>query len=92
MKKINSLKEILNWNNIKNLRFLKGLKNILEIFKSDLKDICGNYVVFVIVLGFVFLLFLYVWFNIKVFWDFYGSIVNMFVVVINEDKGNEIVG
>nr|SUY23694.1 phage infection protein [Clostridioides difficile] len=54
MKKTNSLKEILNWNNIKNLRPSKGLKNILEIFKSDLKDIRGNYAVLVIVLGLAF--------------------------------------
>ncbi|EQJ23672.1 yhgE/Pip domain protein [Clostridioides difficile P11] len=79
MKKTNSLKEILNWNNIKNLRPSKGLKNILEIFKSDLKDIRGNYAVLVIVLGLAFLPSLYAWFNIKASWDPYGSTANMLV-------------
>ncbi|MCC0644441.1 MULTISPECIES: YhgE/Pip domain-containing protein [unclassified Clostridioides] len=92
LKKTNALKEVLNWNNMKNLRPSKGLKNILEIFKSDLKDIRGNYAVLIIVVGLAFLPSLYAWFNIKASWDPYGSTANMLVAVTNEDKGNEIAG
>ena len=62
------------------------MKNIFNIYKSDLKDIISNKVVLVIVLGLAFLPSLYAWFNIKASWDPYGNTKNLSVAVVNNDK------
>ncbi|WP_334299383.1 YhgE/Pip domain-containing protein [Metaclostridioides mangenotii] len=69
---------------------MRFLKNILEIFKGDLKDIKGNYTVLVIVIGLALLPSLYAWFNIEASWDPYGNTKNMKVAITNKDKGTEI--
>ena len=66
------------------------MKNIFKIYKNDLKDIFTNKVLLVIVTGLCILPSLYAWFNIKASWDPYGNTGNIFVAVVNEDSGAEI--
>ena len=63
------------------------MKNVLKIFKRDLKNIFTNWVALVIVLATIILPSLYAWFNIKSSWDPYGNTVGIKVAVVNEDKG-----
>lgn len=66
------------------------MKNILEIFKEDFKDIKGNYTVLVIVIGLAILPSLYAWFNIEASWDPYGNTKNMKVAITNKDRGTTV--
>jgi len=66
------------------------VKNILKIYKNDLKDIFTNKVLLVIIIGLCILPSLYAWFNIKASWDPYGNTGNISVAVINKDSGAEI--
>lgn len=68
------------------------MKNIVYIYMWDLKRIFINWVMIIIVLMFMILLFFYVWFNIKVFWDLYGWIEGIVIVVMSEDEGFMIRG
>ncbi len=63
------------------------MKNILEIFKNDLKGIVQNILVLVIVLGLCALPALYAWFNIYANWDPYGNTGNIAIAVVNLDEG-----
>ncbi len=68
------------------------MKNILKIFKRDIKNIFTNWVAIVVLCGLIILPSLYAWFNIKSSWDPYGSTSGIRVAVVNEDKGTEIEG
>lgn len=63
------------------------MKNILKIFKTDLKGIGRNILVLVIVIGLCALPALYAWFNIYANWDPYGNTGNIAIAVVNLDKG-----
>lgn len=63
------------------------MKNILKIFRNDLKGICRNILVLVIVIGLCALPALYAWFNIYANWDPYGNTGNIAIAVVNLDKG-----
>ncbi|WP_455721559.1 YhgE/Pip family protein [Agathobacter sp.] len=63
------------------------MKNILKIFKTDLKGICRNILVLVIVIGLCALPALYAWFNIYANWDPYGNTGNIAIAVVNLDEG-----
>ena len=63
------------------------MKNILAIFRRDLKKICTNSMAIVLAIGIAVLPSLYAWFNIYANWDPYGSTGNMKVAVIIEDEG-----
>ena len=63
------------------------MKNVLKIFKRDLKNIFTNWVALIIVLAIIILPSLYAWFNIKSCWDPYGNTGGIKVAVVNEDKG-----
>ncbi|GAA0861990.1 YhgE/Pip domain-containing protein [Paraclostridium tenue] len=66
------------------------MRNILDIFKKDVKDIFTNYAMLIVVGALCILPSLYAWFNIKASWDPYGSTSNISVAVVNNDKGTTV--
>ncbi|MEG1408894.1 MAG: YhgE/Pip domain-containing protein [Terrisporobacter sp.] len=63
------------------------MKNIIKIFRDDIKDIFSNVSVIIVIIALAILPSLYAWFNIKASWDPYGNTSNIFVAVVNNDKG-----
>lgn len=63
------------------------MKNIVKIFRDDLKDISSNMALMIVLIGLAILPSLYAWFNIKASWDPYGNTSNISVAVVNNDKG-----
>lgn len=66
------------------------MKNIIRIFRDDLKDIFTNIAVLVVIMALAILPSLYAWFNIKASWDPYGNTSNISVAVVNNDKGTTL--
>lgn len=63
------------------------MKNILKIFRDDLKDISTNMALIIVLIALAVLPSLYAWFNIEASWDPYGNTSNISVAVVNNDKG-----
>ena len=63
------------------------MKNILSIFKYDLKNVAKNIIVFVVVIGIAILPALYSWFNIASNWDPYSNTGALDFAVCSLDKG-----
>ena len=63
------------------------MKNIISIFKFDLKNVAKNIIVFVVVIGIAILPALYSWFNIASNWDPYSATSGIPFAVCNLDKG-----
>jgi putative membrane protein len=59
------------------------MRNIVQIFKSDLTGMVQHFFVLVIVGGLCLLPALYAWFNIYSNWDPYGSTGNIKIAVVN---------
>jgi len=68
------------------------MKQILNIYQTDIKNIVKNWVALVVILGLVFLPSLYAWFNIKAAWDPYGQTSQLKVAVVNNDYGAKFRG
>lgn len=66
------------------------MKNILQIFKEDIRDMVSNKAVLIVVIALAILPSLYAWFNIKASWDPYGNTGNIKVAVVNDDKGTTL--
>lgn len=66
------------------------MKNIIQIFTSDLKKIFKNEIAIIIVCGLLILPSLYAWFNIYASWDPYGSTGGIMIAVCNQDVGGKI--
>ena len=66
------------------------MKNVLRIYKRDLKSIFTNWVALLVVGGLLILPSLYGWFNIKASWDPYGNTNGIKVAVVNEDMGAKL--
>lgn len=66
------------------------MKNIIKIFRDDLKDISSNAALIIVLIGLAILPSLYAWFNIKASWDPYGNTSNISVAVVNNDKGTTL--
>ncbi|MGO1580874.1 MAG: YhgE/Pip family protein [Peptoniphilaceae bacterium] len=64
------------------------IKNIIHIFKEDLLEIRNNRILLIILIGLTIIPSLYAWFNIKAFWDPYGSTKYLKVAIVNQDKGS----
>lgn len=64
------------------------MKNIWEIYKTDIKNICTNWVVIILIGGLTVLPSLYAWFNIKAAWDPYAQTDQIPVGIVNEDEGS----
>lgn len=66
------------------------MKNILKIYKKDMRNIVTNWVALVVMIALVILPSLYAWFNIKSFWDPYANTSGIKVAVSSDDKGTKI--
>ena len=63
------------------------MKNIIRIFKKDIRNIFTNWVATVVVIALMIIPSLYSLFNIKASWDPYSNTNGIKIAVINEDKG-----
>jgi yhgE/pip C-terminal domain len=68
------------------------LKQIIEIFKSDIKEIFRKVNTWIIIIGLIFLPSMYAWPNILSSWDPYSHTNNIKVAVISEDEGATVEG
>ena len=68
------------------------MKNIVKIFKRDLKSIVKNPIALIILAGVCVIPALYAWVNIKACWDPYGNTSTIPIAVVNSDKGAEVLG
>lgn len=63
------------------------MKNILHIFKKDLRGLSRNFFALIIAIGLCFIPSLYAWFNIYSNQDPYANTGNIAIAVASEDKG-----
>src|SRR5699024_96825 len=70
-------------------RYLMNPRVVFNIYKNDLRELSRNFAVLVVILGLTIVPSLYAWFNIKAFWDPYGSTKYLKVAVVNQDKGDK---
>lgn len=68
------------------------MKNILHIYKTDLRNIITNPAAIIVILAVVILPSLYAWFNILPSWDPYSNTKDVSVAVANLDKGAKVEG
>ena len=68
------------------------MKTIFEIFKTDLKQLCKNPLVLLIIMGMIFLAGVYAWLNIDSNWNPYSNTSEMPIAVANEDSGANFLG
>ena len=68
------------------------MKQIIEIFKSDIKEIFRKVNTWIIIIGLIFLPSMYAWPNILSSWDPYSHTNNIKVAVISEDEGATVQG
>ena len=63
------------------------MKNIINIFKRDIKNIFTNWAATIVVIALTVIPSLYSLINIEASWDPYSNTSGIKVAVINEDKG-----
>lgn len=68
------------------------MKNILKIYRNDIKNILKNPVALLIIVGICIIPSLYAWVNIKACWDPYSKTSNIPVAVVNNDVTVEAMG
>ena len=68
------------------------MKNIIEIFRKDIKEVFRKANTWIIIVGLIFLPSMYAWPNILSSWDPYGHTNNIKVAVTSEDKGATVDG
>ena len=68
------------------------MKQIIEIFKSDIKEVFRKVNTWIIIIGLIFLPSMYAWPNILSSWDPYSHTNNIKVAVISEDEGATVEG
>jgi len=68
------------------------LKNIIEIFRKDIKEVFRKTNTWIIIVGLIFLPSMYAWPNILSSWDPYGHTNNIKVAVTSEDAGATVDG
>jgi len=68
------------------------LKNIIEIFRKDIKEVFRKTNTWIIIVGLIFLPSMYAWPNILSSWDPYGHTNNIKVAVTSEDDGATVDG
>lgn len=66
------------------------MKNIWEIFKTDLNNIRKKRAAIVVIVALMILPSMYAWFNILPSWDPYANTENVSVAVVNLDEGAEV--
>ena len=68
------------------------MKNIIEIFRKDIKEVFRKTNTWIIIVGLIFLPSMYAWPNILSSWDPYGHTNNIKVAVTSEDEGAAVDG
>ena len=68
------------------------MKNIIEIFRKDIKEVFRKANTWIIIVGLIFLPSMYAWPNILSSWDPYGHTNNIKVAVTSEDDGATVDG
>ena len=68
------------------------MKNIIEIFRNDIKEVFRKTNTWIIIVGLIFLPSMYAWPNILSSWDPYGHTNNIKVAVTSEDDGATVEG
>ncbi len=68
------------------------MKNIIEIFRNDIKEVFRKTNTWIIIIGLIFLPSMYAWPNILSSWDPYGHTNNIKVAVTSEDEGATVDG
>ena len=68
------------------------MKNIIEIFRNDIKEVFRKTNMWIIIVGLIFLPSMYAWPNILSSWDPYGHTNNIKVAVTSEDTGATVDG
>jgi len=68
------------------------LKNIIEIFRNDIKEVFRKTNTWIIIVGLIILPSMYAWPNILSSWDPYGHTNNIKVAVTSEDEGATVDG
>ena len=68
------------------------MKNIIEIFKNDIREIFRKVRTWIVIIGLILLPSMYAWPNILSAWDPYGHTNNIKVAVVTEDSGTEVSG
>lgn len=68
------------------------MKNIIEIFQDDIREIFRKVRTWVVIIGLILLPSMYAWPNILSAWDPYGHTNNIKVAVVTEDNGAEVEG
>ena len=68
------------------------MKNIIEIFRKDIKEVFRKTNTWIIIVGLIFLPSMYAWPNILSSWDPYGHTNNIKVAVTSEDDGANVDG
>ena len=68
------------------------MKNIIEIFRKDIKEVFRKTNTWIIIVGLIFLPSMYAWPNILSSWDPYGHTDNIKVAVTSEDDGATVDG
>lgn len=63
------------------------MKNILAIFKADVRGLVKNVLALIIIIGLCILPSLYAWFNIYSNWDPYANTGNIKIAAYSEDEG-----
>lgn len=71
---------------------MNNFKNIIKVYKRDVKSLKKNYIAIIIILGVCILPSLYAWVNIKACWDPYENTSTIPIAVINNDKGADFKG
>lgn len=61
------------------------MRNVLTIFKNDLKALYKHFLAFVIIIALLVLPALYAWFNIYAFWDPYSNTDGIKIAVVSDD-------
>ncbi|MGL4773533.1 MAG: YhgE/Pip family protein [Clostridium sp.] len=68
------------------------MKNIIKVFKRDLRKTIKNPIALLIVVALCILPSLYAWVNIYACWDPYNNTGTVPVAIVNEDEGVEFLG
>ena len=64
-----------------------AMRNIWNLFKSDVRQLTGNIVTILTVIGLVALPSIFSWYNILACWDVFGNTGNLTVAVASSDAG-----
>lgn len=68
------------------------MKNVMQIFIQDMKNIARTPSVLVLMVGLAILPSFYAWFNISAMWDPYSNTSGVKIAVVSDDVGAEVQG